>query len=1061
MAAQEDRIQLIAFDQSTHSFALTAEGAQFLTDIKTPLSVVSVVGKIKTGKTFLIHRILMDKKGAISGVGHSQRATTKGIWLQRDLLTVEGNESKILIVDSEGLGSPENDANYDARIFCLAMLMSSLLVFNSIGPVDEASLEGFEFVSQLAKEIKTDDGTKTSIQLFPALLWVLRDFSLRLEDVSGKKISAAQYLDNCLELSKGVNEAIEKRNRVRRVIKHFFDNRDCFTLVRPAITEFEMQRLDKLKNSEFRPEFVDQFKKLRSRVLKSVDIKYVSKSPATGPVLLAFLEAVLAALNSNRALVLPSIHTSVLNTLITNALNKFQLALKTAELLDQSIIDSAVLDWPNQKEKQKTIAQLKELFDSEVKRRLEKPPASTTSKPATQLKDLITSKEDASDKPESPTTSPSKKVTIKPRRRRTAEKRREPTGLTPITETSSAEERISDRSLGSIDTEQPSPKQSANLAGIKATKSIQEIRSLISRFNQNDRLLSEAIVSAITRLTANECGDMLETMTKKMTEREEQNRKLIDEIHHENDKLNTRLADADRDRKELEKLLQDFKEKELNKWNGVSQILEDIQQKDSQDSQQSSLEKQLLAREQEVIYMKKQIEGLLLNIDELRDDKKKLYSELFAARDKIDLLQQPQPEAPALPPCSKPEASDKTQMTDPVEPEVRVQKVPTPDPDTLRQLEQLQSENGRLRRQAAELSAARDEIALMMEKEVQERDFKFDELKKSSSSTIKNLEEQVDSMVSLRDAQTRNISDAMERYDQLQSELSNHQAALEKCSWVICSSCCIKFKFNVFLDHHATCDKQYSEHNSSILTLTNHPRFTGDPCLVNLQLTSVDVKENNENKRLFVDYGLTCARGEKSWEVTLKYKDFVDLFNCLKDSYPDAFSKKVRDHFSVVKGRETSIQSTMDDRRKLIQDFLNEISKHPLLCSLDLVKITLKEPVEDFDFDYTKRHSQADLSRKHADDLSFNIYNERERDLDRSQSKKKVVSPTQRKKSNPQAPNLGSSSSIRLKDLTKDSTQKPTHTSFVSKKKPATSSVTLFDSKLISASKLTLTKYRK
>jgi hypothetical protein len=74
-------------------------------------------------------------------------------------------------------------------------------------------------------------------QYFPSFLWILRDFALRLEDSEGYSITMKQYLENSLHEQKGISDAIEAKNRIRRLITQFFHDRDCHTLVRPIEDE--------------------------------------------------------------------------------------------------------------------------------------------------------------------------------------------------------------------------------------------------------------------------------------------------------------------------------------------------------------------------------------------------------------------------------------------------------------------------------------------------------------------------------------------------------------------------------------------------------------------------------------------------------------------------------------------------------------------------------------------------------------------------------------------------------------------------------------------------------
>jgi hypothetical protein len=66
---------------------------------------------------------------------------------------------------------------------------------------------------------------------------------------------------------------IESKNKIRRMVKHFFVERDCFTLVRPVETEEQLQQLDTLEEKDFRQEFVEQARRLRERILGRVKVK--------------------------------------------------------------------------------------------------------------------------------------------------------------------------------------------------------------------------------------------------------------------------------------------------------------------------------------------------------------------------------------------------------------------------------------------------------------------------------------------------------------------------------------------------------------------------------------------------------------------------------------------------------------------------------------------------------------------------------------------------------------------------------------------------------------------
>jgi len=64
-------------------------------------------------------------------------------------------------------------------------------------------------------------------KIFPKLIWILRDFSLQLVDTNGNQITMNQYLEQSLKDVKGTSENVIQKNRIRKIIRDFFKDRDC------------------------------------------------------------------------------------------------------------------------------------------------------------------------------------------------------------------------------------------------------------------------------------------------------------------------------------------------------------------------------------------------------------------------------------------------------------------------------------------------------------------------------------------------------------------------------------------------------------------------------------------------------------------------------------------------------------------------------------------------------------------------------------------------------------------------------------------------------------------
>ena len=60
----------------------------------------------------------------------------------------------------EGLGAFDEEQNHDTKIFLLALLMSSLLVYNSMGAIDENALNNLSLVVNLSQSLQIKRGQK-------------------------------------------------------------------------------------------------------------------------------------------------------------------------------------------------------------------------------------------------------------------------------------------------------------------------------------------------------------------------------------------------------------------------------------------------------------------------------------------------------------------------------------------------------------------------------------------------------------------------------------------------------------------------------------------------------------------------------------------------------------------------------------------------------------------------------------------------------------------------------------------------------------------------------------
>jgi hypothetical protein len=87
-----------------------------------------------------------------------------------------------------------------------------------------------------------------------------------------------------LEEQKGFSDNVEQKNRIRRLLKSFFPDRDCCTLVRPLMNENDLQNLDTMELTDLRSEFVEEALALRRKVLNRIKPKTINGQHISGKV---------------------------------------------------------------------------------------------------------------------------------------------------------------------------------------------------------------------------------------------------------------------------------------------------------------------------------------------------------------------------------------------------------------------------------------------------------------------------------------------------------------------------------------------------------------------------------------------------------------------------------------------------------------------------------------------------------------------------------------------------------------------------------------------------------
>lgn len=268
-------MEFITADQDGKYF-VNLNTAHFLQNISGPITIIAVTGVFRCGKSTLLNKIL----GKISfTTSKTTKSQTKGLWL------IEWMPG-VLLMDAEGLGSTDADDAHDYNIFALAVLLSSVLIYNHDGAIDKNSLQALRVAGKVANMLKNQTKMKLSST---DLIWLIRNAELEMVDKNNNPCDAQTYLEDNIESNSGILELFPKRT--------------CFAL--PTPSEQEKQTIYPAEN--YRTGFTNGIVSLSEYLKTNIAPKYIGGIVMTGPLLLVLANAVITSINSGLMLNLSNV----------------------------------------------------------------------------------------------------------------------------------------------------------------------------------------------------------------------------------------------------------------------------------------------------------------------------------------------------------------------------------------------------------------------------------------------------------------------------------------------------------------------------------------------------------------------------------------------------------------------------------------------------------------------------------------------------------------------------------------------------------------------------------
>lgn len=317
--ALDEPVQLVGPDAEHRGLVLISENIKLISQIEGPVATIAVVGKFHSGKSFLMNQLMGKYKGF--GIGPSVKPETMGIWMWGQPMKVRlpsGETISLIFLDTEGFAANNVSENYDAKIFAMATLISSHLIYNSVKIIDQADIDYLELLarrtqlfalrSQLSRA-KWRDGFVHDLLSFPPLLWVVQDFVQNTLDNE----TPTQWLHRLM------NTHTRESEDYKISLLDIFKSLECHTLFLPAVKRHLLTDLSQAEERDLTEEYIQEREELSEKLRSSLKPKTKNGKPITGVELANLFEILVSASNDGSLAEVPSRWASFVEKIMSSA----------------------------------------------------------------------------------------------------------------------------------------------------------------------------------------------------------------------------------------------------------------------------------------------------------------------------------------------------------------------------------------------------------------------------------------------------------------------------------------------------------------------------------------------------------------------------------------------------------------------------------------------------------------------------------------------------------------------------------------------------------------------
>ena len=141
-------------DVERKKLILNPQALEILRSISGPVCVIAIVGPCRSGKSYILSRLISSKgEKCHFDLGHEMDPKTMGIWMWDQPFKMKlsdcEEEVTIILLDTEGIDAANATDQGDSQIFTLSVLLSSLMIYNSMNVPKREDLNQMQYPIKL------------------------------------------------------------------------------------------------------------------------------------------------------------------------------------------------------------------------------------------------------------------------------------------------------------------------------------------------------------------------------------------------------------------------------------------------------------------------------------------------------------------------------------------------------------------------------------------------------------------------------------------------------------------------------------------------------------------------------------------------------------------------------------------------------------------------------------------------------------------------------------------------------------------------------------------------